>query len=310
MSARLLDGKALAAKIRLSVAEGVRHFASQTGLPPGLGVLLIGEDPASAVYVRNKEKSAKETGMRSELVRLPAGASRQEVLDQIGKMGEDPLIHGMLVQLPVPEHLDEEEIQHAVPPEKDVDGFHPISAGKLLLGQKGGFVACTPRGIIAILDEAEVPLEGAEVVVVGRSNIVGKPVSLLLLARHATVTMCHSRTRDLAEVCRRADVLVASVGVPGLIRGSYIKPGAVVIDVGINRVTDAALAEDLLAGQPKRWARFQKNGRTLVGDVHFGEASEVAGAITPVPGGIGPLTVAMLLENTLEGARRGEGLDA
>ncbi len=308
MSARILDGKALAAKIRQRVAEGVQDFVRQVGDRPGLGVVLVGEDPASAVYVRNKEKSALETGMHSEILRLPAEAGRGEVLDAIGRMAEDPRFHGILVQLPLPDHLDEEEIQQAVPPEKDVDGFHPVSAGKLLLGQKGGFVPCTPKGILALLDEAEAPLEGAEVVIVGRSNIVGKPASLLLLARHATVTICHSRTRDLEEVCSRADVLVASVGRPGLIRGRHIKPGAVVIDVGINRVTDRARAEDLLAGQPRRWQRFEKKGQTLVGDVHFGEAMERASALTPVPGGVGPLTVAMLLDNTLEGARRAAGI--
>ncbi|MDQ7006464.1 MAG: bifunctional 5,10-methylenetetrahydrofolate dehydrogenase/5,10-methenyltetrahydrofolate cyclohydrolase [Acidobacteriota bacterium] len=307
MSARILDGKALAAKIRQQVARGVEDFVRRVGHPPGLGVVLVGQDPASAVYVRNKEKSALETGMHSQILRLPAEASRAQVLDAIGRMADDPRFHGILVQLPLPDHLDAEEIQQAVPPEKDVDGFHPVSAGRLLLGQQGGFVPCTPKGILAQLDEAGTSLRGAEVVIVGRSNIVGKPAALLLLARHATVTVCHSRTRDLEAVCSRADVLVASVGRPGLIRGRHIKPGAVVIDVGINRVDDRELAEDLLSGQPRRWERFLKKGHTLVGDVHFGEARERAGAVTPVPGGVGPLTVAMLLENTLEGARRSAG---
>jgi methylenetetrahydrofolate dehydrogenase (NADP+)/methenyltetrahydrofolate cyclohydrolase len=214
----------------------------------------------------------------------------------------------MLVQLPLPKQVDPLAVQRAIPPGKDVDGFHPVNAGMLLLGQKGGFVPCTPLGVMALLDEAQVPLEGAEAVVVGRSTIVGKPVAQLLLDRHATVTIAHSRTRGLAEVCRRADVLVAAVGVPGLARGSFVKPGAAVIDVGINRITDPALAEDLLAGQPERLEKFRKNGQALVGDVHFGEAARVAGWITPVPGGVGPLTVALLLRNTLEGARRTEGL--
>jgi len=308
VAARVLDGKALAAQIRLRLKEEVARFEDKTGRVPGLGVLLIGEDPASSVYVRNKERSALETGMYSEVVRLPADASREQVFETIGRMGDDPRLDGMLVQLPVPDHLDEEEIQRAVPPAKDVDGFHPQSAGRLLLGQEGGFVACTPRGVLALIDTAGVELKGAEVVIVGRSNIVGKPAFLLLLGRHATVTVCHSRTRDLAEVCRRADVLVAGVGVPGLIRREHLRPGAVVIDVGINRVTDSSVAEDLLAGQPRRLERFRRKGSTLVGDVHYGEAMEVAAAVTPVPGGVGPLTVAMLLDNTMIGARRGAGM--
>lgn len=308
MSARVLDGKALAQQIKGELAQEVDSLVNAGHTAPGLAVLLIGDDPASGVYVRNKEKSALAAGMRSELVRMPADSSRSDVLGTIDKLASDPGIHGMLVQLPLPDHLDTVEIQRAIPADKDVDGFHPENAGKLMLGQPSGFRACTPLGVMALLELAEVDLKGAEAVVVGRSNIVGKPVSLMLLENHATVTLCHSRTRDLVEVCRRADVLVAAVGVPGLIGGEHVKPGSIVIDVGINRVTDPELAKKLLVGQPKRFARFEKKGSTLVGDVIYGEAVEKASAITPVPGGAGPLTVAMLLKNTVLSAKRAAGL--
>ncbi len=308
MSASILDGKALAANIRRRLVGEVEDFAAQTGFPPGLAVILVGDDPASAVYVANKEKAAQATGIHSELLRLPEQSSRETLLGEIAHLASDDRIHGMLVQLPLPDHLDAAEVQRAVPAKKDVDGFHPESAGRLLLGQEGGFVACTPLGILALLDEAGVELRGKECVIVGRSNIVGKPAALLMLSRHATVTLCHSRTRELSEVCRRAEVLIASVGAPGIIRGDFIRPGAVVVDVGINRITDPDQGEDLLSGQDKRLARFRKRGHALVGDVHFGEASRVARAITPVPGGVGPLTIAMLLENTLLAARRAVGL--
>ncbi len=304
MSARILDGKALARRLLDRLAERVADFSRRAGRPPGLAVVLVGDDPASAVYVRNKEKSAREAGFASLVERLPGDATREEVLATVRRLAASPEVDGMLVQLPLPGHLDEREVLEAIPPEKDVDGFHPVNAGKLLLGQEDGIVACTPRGILALVDEAGLDLRGKRAVVVGRSNIVGKPVALLLLARHATVTICHSRTEDLAAVCREADLLVASVGRPGLVRGEFVREGAVVIDVGINRITDPALAEDLLAGQEKRLARFRKKGHALVGDVHFAEAAERAAAITPVPGGVGPLTVTMLLDNTLLAAER------
>lgn len=310
MTATLLDGNALAKKLRAEVTDRARAFAQETGRAPGLAVILVGDHAASAVYVGHKEKAAREAGFASTVARLPAEATREEVIAQIDRLARDGAVDGMLVQLPLPAQIDPIEVQRAIPPEKDVDGFHPVNAGKLLLGQPGGFVPCTPLGVMALLDEVGVPLKGAEAVIVGRSTIVGKPQALLLLERHATVTVCHSRTRDLAAVCRRADVLVAAVGVPGLVRGSWIKPGAAVVDVGINRITDRALAEDLLAGQPGRLEKFEKNGHALVGDVHFGEASEVAGWLTPVPGGVGPLTVALLLSNTVAAARRAEGLEA
>ncbi|UCF69074.1 MAG: bifunctional methylenetetrahydrofolate dehydrogenase/methenyltetrahydrofolate cyclohydrolase FolD [Acidobacteriota bacterium] len=307
MAARILDGKALARSIQQRLAEEVSAFADQSGRAPGMAVVLIGDDPASAVYVRNKEKAARKLGMHSEVVRLPDNAAREQVLAAIARSAEDPLVDGMLVQLPVPPHLDPVELQHAVPASKDVDGLHPANAGRLLLGQPGGLIACTPRGVMAVLEHEGVELEGAQAVIVGRSNIVGKPLSLLLLARHATVTLCHSRTRDLAAVCRRADVLVAAVGVPGLIGLEHIKPGAVVIDVGTNSITDPALAERLLAGQLRRLERFRDKAVALVGDVQFAAARERAACVTPVPGGIGPLTVTMLLENTLIAARYRQG---
>jgi methylenetetrahydrofolate dehydrogenase (NADP+)/methenyltetrahydrofolate cyclohydrolase len=304
VTAEILDGKRLAEQIRERIAGEAADLASATGRPPGLAVVLVGEDPASTVYVRKKEEAARESGFHSVVERLEQTATQAEVLDTVSRLAADPAIDGMLVQLPLPEGMDPEAVQRAVPPAMDVDGFHPENAGRLLLGRDDGLISCTPRGVMALVDEAGVELKGSEAVVLGRSNIVGKPVSMLLLRRHATVTLCHSRTRDLSEVCRRADVLVASVGVPGLVRGDWVKPGAAVIDVGISRITDPEQAEDLLAGQDKRLARFRKKGHALVGDVHFGEARERAAAITPVPGGVGPLTVAMLLENTLIAARR------
>jgi methylenetetrahydrofolate dehydrogenase (NADP+)/methenyltetrahydrofolate cyclohydrolase len=300
----VLDGKSLGRKIREEVTAGAREFRESYGRPPGLAVVLVGDDPASAVYVGNKEKSARAAGFRSEIRRLAADASRDAVLDAVRALGEDDGIDGLLVQLPLPAHLDAVEVQRAVDPEKDVDGFHPENAGRLLLGQTDGLVPCTPLGVMALIDSAGIDLRGAEAVVVGRSNIVGKPVALLLLARHATVTVCHSRTNDLKAVCSRADVLIAATGIPGLIRAEHVKRGAVVIDVGIHSVTETTEAERLLAGQPTRLERFARRGHALVGDVLYGEVAERAGAITPVPGGVGPLTVAMLLSNTLGAASR------
>ncbi len=304
MAAERIDGKTIAREYRARVAEGVAKFKQEAGRPPGLFVVLVGDDPASAVYVGKKEKAAAEVGMHSGIVRLPGDASREDVLTRLEEIGSDPAIDGILVQLPLPSHLDTDEIQRAVPALKDVDGFHPQNAGRLLLGQEGGFVACTPAGVMVMLEHCGIDLRGLEAVIVGRSNIVGKPLAQLMLAKHATVTICHSRTRDLAGVCRRADVLVACTGVPGLIRGEHIKPGAVVIDVGINPISDPEQARDLLAGQPRRLERFEKRKSALVGDVHFGEALEKASFITPVPGGVGPMTVALLLGNALEAAWR------
>ncbi len=281
MTAKLIDGKAVAAAVRAEVKERTAAFSSRTGVTPCLVAVLVGEDPASRVYVRNKGKACTEAGLLSRQIDLPSSVSEKELLDLVAELNADDSVHGILVQLPLPDHIDESRVIEAISPDKDVDGFHPVNAGRLLVG-RSGFVPCTPLGIMKLLDYEQVNLKGTHAVVVGRSNIVGKPVAILLLARHATVTICHSRTKDLPGAVRSADVVVAAVGKAGMIRGSWIKPGAVVIDVGINRLPDGKLA----------------------GDVAFDEAREVAGRITPVPGGVGPMTIAMLLHNTLEAAVR------
>jgi len=285
MTARVLDGKKLAEEVRAEVRVGVDRFRAERGRPPGLDVVLVGEDPASVVYTRSKEKASNEVGIRGTLHVLPASTSEERLLTLLAELNADTTIDGILVQLPLPPGLDAQRVLDKVDPGKDVDGFHPINAGLLALGRHGALVACTPSGCMRLLALAEANLDGAEAVVVGRSNIVGRPMAQLLLRANATVTMAHSRTRDLPAVCRRADVLVAAVGKAEMIRGDWIKPGAVVIDVGMNRIPRA-------------------DGKTrLVGDVAFDEAKEVAGVITPVPGGVGPMTIAMLLANTLEAAR-------
>jgi len=281
MAGQLIDGKAVAAAVRAEVKEKTAAFSSRTGIQPCLVAVLVGEDPASRIYVRNKGKACTEAGLLSRQIDLPASVSEQELLDLVAELNADDSVHGILVQLPLPDHIDESRVIEAISPDKDVDGFHPVNVGRLLVGRPG-FVPCTPYGIMRLLDHEGVDLKGKHAVVVGRSNIVGKPVAILLLARHATVTICHSRTKDLPGVVRSADVVVAAVGRAEMIRGSWIKPGAVVIDVGINRLPDGK----------------------LVGDVAFAEAREVAGRITPVPGGVGPMTIAMLLCNTLEAAVR------
>ncbi|HEU5361065.1 MAG TPA: bifunctional methylenetetrahydrofolate dehydrogenase/methenyltetrahydrofolate cyclohydrolase FolD [Candidatus Deferrimicrobiaceae bacterium] len=281
MPAHLIDGKAIGSVVRAEIKERVGEFFARTGIQPCLVTVLVGDDPASRVYVRNKGKACTEAGMLSRQIDLPAFHPEADLLALVAELNGDPAVHGILVQLPLPDHIDESRVIEAISPDKDVDGFHPVNAGRLLAGSTC-FVPCTPLGIMKMLDHESVDLKGKHAVVVGRSNIVGKPVALLLLARHATVTICHSRTRDLPGVVRTADVLVAAVGKAEMIRGSWIAPGAVVIDVGINRLPD---------------------GR-LVGDVAFEEAREVAGKITPVPGGVGPMTITMLLHNTLEAAIR------
>ena len=281
MPAQLIDGKAIAQAVRAEVKGKVEEFSGRTGVLPCLATVLVGDDAASAVYVRNKGKACREVGMLSRQMNLPASISREALLDIVAGLNADSAVHGILVQLPLPDQIDETRIIESIDPAKDVDGFHPVNAGRLLAGQPS-FVPCTPLGILRMLDHEAVELKGKHAVVVGRSNIVGKPVALLLLSRHATVTICHSRTRDLPGVVRGADVVVAAVGKAEMVRGSWLAPGSVVIDVGINRLPD---------------------GR-LVGDVAFGEAMEVAGKVTPVPGGVGPMTIAMLLHNTLEAAAR------
>ncbi len=280
MSARILDGKELAARLRSDLRERAAVVKARQGRPPGLGAVLVGDDPASAVYVRNKEKAAREVGLHSEIVRLPAGVSEAVLLAEVDKLNARRDIHGFLVQLPLPEGLDEARVIERIAPEKDADGLHPTNLGRLMADLPAP-QPCTPSGVMALLDAGGVKLEGARAVVVGRSAIVGKPVALMLLARNATVTLCHSRTRDLADEVRRAQVVVAAVGKPRLIRGDWISAGAAVIDVGINRV----------------------EGK-LVGDVEFEAAKERAAVITPVPGGVGPLTVAMLIRNTIDLALR------
>jgi methylenetetrahydrofolate dehydrogenase (NADP+) / methenyltetrahydrofolate cyclohydrolase len=282
--ARLIDGKALAEQVRAEVAREVAVFKSRFGVVPGLAVVIVGEDPASQVYVRNKGRQTTEAGMRSIEHKLPATVTQTQLLELIGDLNRDDGVHGILVQLPLPRHIDAARVLEAIDPGKDVDGFHPVNVGRLSTGVRS-LVPCTPAGCILLAKTVQPSLEGLDAIVIGRSNIVGKPVAQLLLAEGCTVTVAHSKTRDLPGHVRRADLVVAAVGRPQFVRGDWLKPGAVVIDVGINRVT---------GGDGK--------GR-LVGDVAFDEAVKVAGAITPVPGGVGPMTIACLLRNTLEAAR-------
>ncbi|MFZ9679744.1 MAG: bifunctional methylenetetrahydrofolate dehydrogenase/methenyltetrahydrofolate cyclohydrolase FolD [Quisquiliibacterium sp.] len=288
MTANIIDGAALAGRIRAQIAQRAQALTAR-GTRPGLAVVLVGNDPASAVYVRNKVKDCEEAGIHSVLDRLPAETSEQALLARIDQLNRDPAIHGILVQLPLPAHLDERLVIESIAPDKDVDGFHVSNAGALMTGSPR-FLPCTPYGVMKMLEEAGVKLGGAEAVVVGRSNIVGKPQAMLLLAQDATVTICHSRTQDLAAHTRRADVLIAAVGRARMITADMVKPGAVVIDVGMNRIPDGP------------------NAGKLCGDVDFDSVSQVAGAITPVPGGVGPMTRAMLLVNTMEAAERAAGL--
>lgn len=282
MTARLLEGKVFAAKLKEEAGKKAQELKAKYGITPGLAVIIVGENPASQVYVRNKHKACTELGFYSEGVELPATTTREELLAEIQRLNNDEKIHGILVQLPLPNELQpyESEVLEAINPLKDVDGFHPVNVGRLVTGQKA-LVPCTPHGCLRMLELAEIPVEGANAVIIGRSNIVGKPMLHLLLGKNATVTICHSRTKNLAEITRQADILVAAVGKAGFVTADMVKPGAAVIDVGINRIA------------PKK----------LVGDVDFEAVKEVAGAITPVPGGVGLLTIAMLMQNTVEAAR-------
>jgi len=289
--ARIIDGKAFAATLRVRVTDAVARVKQAHGLKPGLAVVLVGEDPASEVYVRNKRKQTADCGMESIEHTLPADTPEAVLLDLVGRLNGDPAVHGILVQLPLPKHIDPDKVIDAIDPAKDVDGFHVINAGRLATGGDA-MVPCTPLGCLMLLKDTLGDLTGMEAVIVGRSNIVGKPMAALLLRENCTVTVAHSRTRDLPCVCRRGDILVAAVGRAEMIRGDWIKPGAAVIDVGINRVP-----------------REDGSGKTrLVGDVCFAEAIPVAGAITPVPGGVGPMTIACLLKNTLTAACRQAGV--
>ena len=283
MSAEIIDGKAFAAKIRAEVAQECAALRAQTGVQPGLAVVLVGNDAASEVYVRNKGIQAKEAGFNSLEYRLPAETTQSELLAQVAALNADPQVHGILVQLPLPAHLDADAVLNAIAPDKDVDGFHPVNVGRLWTGNPVS-IPCTPLGCALILKDRLGDLSGKRAIVIGRSNIVGKPMAALLLAANATVTIAHSRTADLAARCREADIVIAAVGKPELVRGDWLKAGATVLDVGINRIAE---------GEKTR----------LVGDVHFASAVAVAGAITPVPGGIGPMTIACLLRNTLACAK-------
>lgn len=279
MAAIILDGNAIARQLRQEVKAEVDGFKAKTGVTPGLTVIIVGEDPASKVYVNRKHKACEEIGINSEVVRLPAATGERELLARIDELNADKRVHGILVQLPLPQAIDTEKVLDRIRPDKDVDGFHPLNVGNLSIGREA-LIPCTPHGVIRMLDIAGISIEGKRAVIVGRSNIVGKPMANLLLARNATVTVCHSRTADLPAVTRQADILIAAVGKPNFVTAEMVSPGTVVIDVGINRV-----------------------GEKLVGDVDFDAVGEVAGAITPVPGGVGPLTIAMLLYNTLKAAK-------
>ena len=308
MTARLLDGQALAARIQQELVPDVEVFTAAHGRPPALGILLVGTDPASEVYVRNKVRSGREAGLVVDLQRLPPTATLEQTLAAVGAWNEDPAIDGILVQSPLPEpmgHDAEQRVIDAIAPAKDVDGFGVASVG-LLVQNRPTLIACTPSGVIELLDREGIGIRGQHAVVIGRSDIVGKPMALLLLHRDATVTICHSRTTNLADECRRADILVAAIGRPGLVRSDFVKPGATVIDVGINRVDDPAVASALYPAGHPRLDTFHKKGAILVGDVHP-EVAAVAGALTPVPGGIGPLTIAMLMKNTVKAARERAG---
>ena len=290
MPAELIDGVAIARSIREEAARDAA-LLTERGVRPGLAVVLVGEDPASTVYVRSKGKACDEAGIHSVTVRLPAVSSQSELLDVVATLNRDPLVHGILVQMPLPKQLDADAVIRSIDPRKDVDGFHPVNVGKLLIGERDGFVPCTPAGIQELLRRSGVETSGADCVIVGRSNIVGKPMAALLIqdaaGANGTVTVCHRHTRDLASHVRRADIVIAAAGRAGLITGDMVKPGAVVIDVGMNRIADAAA--------PRRYR--------LVGDVDFDSVKEVASKITPVPGGVGPMTIAMLLANTVKAAR-------
>ena len=287
--ARIIDGKAIAAQVRADVGAHVARLKRDHGFVPGLAVVLVGEDPASRVYVKNKALQTVEVGMKSVEHKLPVETTEKVLLDLVATLNADDTIHGILVQMPLPKHIDSLKVLNAVDPAKDVDGFHAVNVGRLSIGERA-LVPCTPVGSMILAKSVKPDLKGLDAVVIGRSNIVGKPMAQLLLREDCTVTVAHSRTRDLEAVCRRADLLIAAVGRPEFVKGSWIKPGAIVIDVGINRITGAD-------GKGK-----------LVGDVDFAEAVKVAGAITPVPGGVGPMTIACLLKNTLEAAQMQHGL--
>jgi methylenetetrahydrofolate dehydrogenase (NADP+)/methenyltetrahydrofolate cyclohydrolase len=305
VTATLLDGKSVAEEIRNELTSRVARVKQKLGRPPALAIVLVGDDPASQVYVRSKLKTAEETGMDVRHERLPATATLAATLDIVRRFNADSGVDGILVQSPLPKAMGadaEQQVFDAIDPDKDVDGFSPISAGRLLQN-RDGFAPCTPAGVIELLVRRKIPMEGKHAVVIGRSDIVGKPMAALLLHKNATVTICHSRTRDLPAMAREADILVAAIGKPAFVTPSFVKAGAVVIDVGINSVTSADEARRIFASRPERLAVFEKKGSVLVGDVHP-DVIDQAGALTPVPGGVGPLTIAMLMANTVKAAER------
>ena len=304
MSARLLDGQAIAAAIRAGVLPDVHAFAADAGRPPGLGIVLVGDNPASEIYVRNKVRVGTESGLWVDLQRLPAAATIGDLLALVDLLNRSPAHDGILVQAPLPDAMGRGATQRvfdAIDPAKDVDGFHPVNVGRLVQG-RAHLAPCTPSGVIEMLERSGIPIARQRAVIIGRSEIVGKPMALLLLQRDATVTICHSKTPDLPSVAATADILVAAIGRAGVVTREFVKPGATVIDVGINRVTDAAAAQALFAPDSPRLADFNRKGSVVVGDVHP-HVADVAGALTPVPGGVGPLTIAMLLKNTVTAAR-------
>lgn len=305
MPGRILSGTTIRDQILDELRDEVASLTAQ-GVRPGLTAVLVGEDPASQIYVRNKMTACDTLGLESKTLRPPADISTEELLAIVNGLNADPEVDGILVQLPLPRQIDTDRVLLAIDPAKDVDGFHPMNVGALATG-KPKLVSCTPAGLIEILKRSDISISGKRAVVLGRSNIVGKPAALLLLAENATVTVCHSRTKDLAAIAREADILVAALGRPAMITADYIKPGAVVLDVGINRITEAADAERIFARERQKLARFQEKGSILVGDVHPADMAELASAYTPVPGGVGPLTIAMLMSNTVRAARLRRG---
>jgi methylenetetrahydrofolate dehydrogenase (NADP+)/methenyltetrahydrofolate cyclohydrolase len=308
MAARVLDGAAVAAAIRAEVAPAVAAFTARARRPPGLGIVLVGDDPASEIYVRNKLRSAGEAGLRADLHRLSAAARLQDVLAVVEQLNHSEAHDAILVQSPLPAAMGagaERRVFDLIRPDKDVDGFHPLNVGRLVQN-RAPLVACTPSGIIELLERSSVGIAGANAVVIGRSEIVGKPMALLLLHRNATVTICHSRTVNLAEVCSRADILISAIGRAGFVTASFVKPGAAVVDVGTSQVTERAMVERMFPPGSKRHDVFMRRGSIVVGDVHP-EVAEIAGALSPVPGGVGPLTIAMLLKNTVAAAEMRAG---
>jgi methylenetetrahydrofolate dehydrogenase (NADP+) / methenyltetrahydrofolate cyclohydrolase len=302
---QILDGNQVRDQIKAECRPRVERIKAHAGRAPGLAVVLVGENPASQVYVRNKTKTAEELGIHGETIMHPASMTTEQLLDLIKDLNARADVDGILVQLPLPAHIDSQKVLLAVCPDKDVDGFHPCNVGLLSTGRPG-LRPCTPAGVIQILKRYNLPIAGRNAVVIGRSDIVGKPMAMLLLQESATVTVCHSRTRDLPGICRTADILVAAIGRPAMVTADFIKPGAVVIDVGINKVDSRTEAERIF--DPSRFADFDKRGSLLVGDVHPGDMARLSSAYTPVPGGVGPLTIAMLMSNTIDSAERRVGL--